>query len=146
MASLDSAQRQWLTELGVIVGGAAPVAAATTGQPARRNDTSGAQPAGSAGAQALAAWKSQRAAAVASLKAVATRVAGAKHANSAAAIVEIQGVVGKLSAEPGSLPQVVELQKYLGSDDIVNDVCELVEDIRTPLLEALGRMQAALAA
>jgi hypothetical protein len=142
MARLDAAQKQWLTDLGVIVGDAATEA---PDQPPRRNDKTGA-PAATTGADALAAWKAGRTAALNSLKAVAGKVAGAKHEKSAGAIVEIQGVVNKLTAEPTTLPQVIELQRYLGSDDIVNDVCELVEDIRTPLLGALGRMQTALAA
>jgi hypothetical protein len=100
---------------------------------------------GSRAAEAMEHWKAQRAAAVTSLKTVAARIASAKHASSAKAILEIQAVMKNLTAEPSSPQQVTELQNYLGSDDVVHDVCELAEDIRTPLLAALSELRAAMA-
>jgi len=97
-------------------------------------------------ARAMDEWKARRAAAMASLKAVAGKVAAAKHASSTKAIIEIQAVVKNLTAEPASLQQVNELQRWLGSDEVVNDVCELAEDIRTPLLGALSQLRAVIAA
>jgi len=97
-------------------------------------------------AQAMDEWKARRAAAVTSLKSVATQVANAKHASSAKAIIELQAVIKNLTAEPSTLQQVSELQRWLADDDVVNDVCELAEDIRTPLLGALGQLRTALAA
>lgn len=96
--------------------------------------------------KAMEEWKARRAAAVTSLKAVATKVAGAKHANSAKAIVELQAVIKNLTEEPATLQQVNELQRWLTNDDVVNDVCELDHDVRTPLLGALGKLRDALAA
>jgi hypothetical protein len=55
-------------------------------------------------------------------------------------------VLNKLNVEQPTLPQVAELQRFLGADAIVNDLCELANDIRTPLLGALGQLQTALAA
>lgn len=97
-------------------------------------------------AQALQDWKTRRAAAVSSLKAVATQVAAAKHASSAKAVIELQAVIKNLTPEPASLQQVRELQRWLADDDVVTDVCELAEDIRTPLLGALDQLRDALAA
>lgn len=104
-------------------------------------------PTGSGGKdKAMASWKTSRAAAVSSLKGVATQVAEAKHASSAKAIIELQAVIKNLTPEPATLAQVTELQRWLESDDVVSDVCELSEDIRTPLLGALTELRTALAA
>ena len=104
--------------------------------------TGAAAPAG----DALADWQAARATALASLKAVATRIGAAKHASSGKAILEINAVMKNISAAPSSLQQVTELQHYLGSDDVVHDVCDLAEDIRTPLLRVLDRLRAQVAA
>lgn len=95
---------------------------------------------------ALQAWKTRRAAAVASLKAVATQVANAKHASSAKAIIELQAVIKNLTEAPSTVQQVTELERWLKDDDVVTDVCELAEDIRTPLLGALTELRGAIAA
>ncbi|WKB55653.1 hypothetical protein [Eleftheria terrae] len=94
---------------------------------------------------AMAQWKAARAAAIASLKSVATEIAAAKHPRSANAIVEIQAVVKNLTAEPSTAQQIDELQNYLRSDEVVHDVSELADDIRTPLLAALGHVSKSLA-
>lgn len=94
----------------------------------------------------MATWKTRRTAAVNSLKAVATQVAEAKHDSSAKAIIELQAVIKNLVPEPSTLAQVSELQRWLENDDVVSDVCELSDDIRTPLLGALTELRTALAA
>jgi hypothetical protein len=96
--------------------------------------------------KALDAWKASRAKAVTSLKAVATQVAGAKHASSAKAILELQAVIKNLTEAPSTVQQVQDLERWLKDDDVVADVCELAEDIRTPLLGALGKLRDAIAA
>lgn len=96
--------------------------------------------------EALGQWKAQRTLAVGRLKAVAAKIASAKHASSAKAIIEIQAVMKNLTAEPSTLQQVEELRRYLNADDVVQDVCELAEDIRTPLMQVLDRMKAELQA
>jgi hypothetical protein len=140
MGKLDIAQKNWLVDLGVIVGS--------------RTEKATAKPTGSQGkagatapsATAIDLWKTRRTVGVGSLKAVASKIAGAQHASSAPAMAEIQAVLEKLNVEQPTLQQVTELQHYLGANEIVNDVCELVDDIRTPLLEALGQLHTALAA
>ena len=96
--------------------------------------------------QLMADWKSRRAAAVSKLKDVAGKIAAAKHASSGKAILEIQAVMKNLPAEPATLQQVNETRKWLSTDDVVNDVCDLVADVRTPLLVPLERMHALLKA
>ena len=51
-----------------------------------------------------------------------------------------------LTAVPASPQQVRELERYLGQDDVVHDICELDRDIRTPLLKALVQLRVQLAA
>jgi hypothetical protein len=109
-------------------------------------NSGGSSGSGKSAAQAMDEWKARRAAAVNSLKSVATKVANAKHASSAKAIIELQAVIKNLTAEPSTLQQVNELQRWLADDDVVADVCELAEDIRTPLLGALSQLRTAIAA
>ena len=97
-------------------------------------------------AAAAEAWRTRRAAAVSSLKAMAAQIASAKHGSSARAIIEIQAVVKNLTAEPKTLAQVSDLQRWLGTDEVVEDVCDLIEDLRTPLYEALEDLRSHLAA
>jgi hypothetical protein len=95
---------------------------------------------------ALTDWQARRNTAIASLKAVAGKIAAAKHPSSTRAIIEIQGVIKNLTAAPSTLQQVTELQNWLNTDEVVQDVCELAEDVRTPLLGSLERLHAELAA
>lgn len=96
-------------------------------------------------AKAMDDWKVRRAKAVASLKDVAGKIAASKHASATRAILEIQAVMKNITAEPATLQQVNELRKWLSSDDVVNDVCELASDVRTPLLIPLERMRSLMA-
>jgi len=45
-----------------------------------------------------------------------------------------------------TLAQVSDLQRWLGTDEVVEDVCDLIEDLRTPLYEALEDLRSQLAA
>ena len=108
--------------------------------------TQGAAPDAAAATDAMALWKTRRAAALTSLKAVASQIAEAKHPASGRAILELQAVIKNLTAEPSSLQQVKELKTWLASDEVVADVCEMAEDIRAPLLPALEGLRATLRA
>jgi hypothetical protein len=96
--------------------------------------------------KALADWKLHRSIAIASLKLVADKVEDARHASSSKAVIEIQAVIKNLTAEPSTRQQVIELQRWLSTDDVVEDVCELVDDMRTPLLASLQRLHDQLGA
>ena len=91
---------------------------------------------------AMAQWTVDRTAALATLRSVAEKIAAAKHARSGKAILEIQSVIKNLTPEPSTMQQITALQNWLGSDDVVNDVCELAKDFRTPLLKALTGLRA----
>lgn len=131
-----------MTELLRVLG--LPPRSSTPGPPAAQGE--GAAAAASGASNAMAEWKRRHAAAVAALRAVAGRIVAARHPSSAAAVVEIQAVVKNLTPEPATLRQVDELQRWLAQDDVVSDVCELAEDIRTPLLQALAQLRGQLSA
>jgi len=83
-------------------------------------------------AGAMSAWMAERAGAIARLKAVAARIGAARHASSSKALVEINAVIKNLTASPSSLQQVAELQRYLGTDDVVADVSDLPKTSARP--------------
>jgi hypothetical protein len=116
-----------------------------TGSGSGAASTSATSASGDAG-DAVTGWQAARTTAVASLKTVASRVAAARHASSAKAIVEIDDLMKKLNATPEHRQQVAELQRLLREDAVVSDICELAEDIRSPMLRALDRLQAQLPA
>jgi hypothetical protein len=101
-------------------------------------EAAAAEPAG------LPAWQAARNDAVESVKAIAKEIAAARHAESAAALVQLKAVVSQLTPRPTSLQQVAELERYLGQDEVVAEICEFASDIRTPLLGALARLKRTL--
>lgn len=94
---------------------------------------------------ARAGYRAHRTKAIEGLMAMARRIAAARHEKSAAAILEIQAVIKHLGVEPSTLHQVEQLQHWLVSDGVIQDVCELWEDIRTPLMQALNSLRFPLA-
>lgn len=94
----------------------------------------------------MATWRTERAGAIATLKQLATRIAKAGHKRSAKAIEEIKVVIERLVVEPATKKQAGELQAWLATDDLVQDICELEEDIQTPLTKALKALEPELAA
>jgi len=99
-----------------------------------------------AAADVLADWQKARTDALASLRKVAADIAAEKHPESAAALLEINAVMKNLTESPTTLRQVTELENYLGEDDVVDEVCELADDFRTPLFKVLVRLRAAMTA
>jgi hypothetical protein len=94
---------------------------------------------------ALGEWKTARTAAIGVLKALAKEAAELRDPESAQAIIEVQAVIKQLSAEPRSAQQVQELTRWVQDDEVVIDVCNLEQDIRTPLLRALAALQKSVA-
>lgn len=94
----------------------------------------------------LQAWAQARQDAIAVLKGVAREIAELKDPESAQAVLQISAVVKNLTAEPRTLAQVSQLVRYLGTDDVVSDVSDLADDIRTPLLKALSQLHRGLTA
>ena len=97
-------------------------------------------------ADAIHAWEAECEVAVDALKQVAKAIAGARHASSAKAVAEIDGVVKRIKEVPTSAAQAVELQRFLAADGVIADVCEFATDIRSPMLHALEQLRAQLAA
>ena len=95
--------------------------------------------------QALASWQVARQTVINTLKALAKVAAEERDPESAKAVMEIQAVIGQLTADPRTRQRVVELRLWLAQDDVVGDVCKLGSDIRKPLLNALASIEGALA-
>ncbi|RZL08242.1 MAG: hypothetical protein EOP40_13740 [Rubrivivax sp.] len=122
-----------------------PTSGGATAKPAEP----GSAPGGEAAAKAaldgpLQAWATARQEAITVLKDVAGQIAELKDPESGQAVVQISAVVKNLTAEPRTSAQVAQLARYLGNDDVVADVSDLANDIRTPLLKALSQLHRAL--
>ena len=102
---------------------------------------------GDAGAleAAVEVWRARRNTAVATLRTLAKEIADAKLPEADKAIIEVSAVFKQLGGEPRTVQQVSDMERWLGEDDVVADVCDIEEDIRTPLLEALQGVRQALA-
>lgn len=94
----------------------------------------------------LQAWAKARQDAITALKEVAREIAEMKDPESGQAVVMISAVVKNLTAEPRTASQVAELVRYINGDDVVLDVSEWANDIRTPLLKALSQLHRAVSA
>lgn len=94
--------------------------------------------------QATQAWRSTRDGVVARLRVMAKEIADTKDPEASAAIIEVSAVFKQLNADPKTEQQVLELMRWVDNDDVVLDVSEISEDIRTPLMSALQAMQRAL--
>lgn len=94
--------------------------------------------------QATQAWRSTRDGIVGRLRVMAKEIADTKDHDAAAAIIEVSAVFKQLKADPKTEQQVLELMRWVDNDDVVLDVSEISEDIRTPLMGALQALQRAL--
>jgi len=101
---------------------------------------------GTSAAAALKQWQAARAKAITSLNEVAKQVADAKHPQSEKALIELKAVIANLPAEPNTAQKVLEIEQYLDRDDVVLDICQFAEDIRTPLLDVLAQLKTQIAA
>jgi hypothetical protein len=90
-------------------------------------------------ADGMAAWQAARVQIVGQLRELASEIAASGHPNSRAAVIEIKAVVANLTAAPAG-PRVAELVSWLETDDVVDEVCELAFDLRSPLLNALRKL------
>jgi peptidoglycan hydrolase-like protein with peptidoglycan-binding domain len=119
---------------GAPAGGAPPEAGAAGGAKATP-----------AGAPNLAPWQAARQVAINDLKALATKVAGTKHGSAAGVLKEIQGIIGKLPANPAA-NDIDKLEAFVREDDTITAAEEVPGhfhklDIRKPLLDALEALR-----
>ncbi len=96
--------------------------------------------------EGLEHWQKVRAGVIAQLKDIAKHIATARHADSSAALIELNAVIKQLTERPTTTQQVAALERYLGQDEVVAEVCEFAFDLRTPLLNAIDRLKAGLEA
>jgi cellobiose-specific phosphotransferase system component IIA len=92
--------------------------------------------------EAIDTWKSAQSSTVTKLKVIEKKIAAANHPDTMKALIELKAVISQLAGTPDTTQKVSEMERYLEQDDVVQDVCELAEDIRTPLLAATVRLKA----
>ena len=91
---------------------------------------------------AMSAWQAARKTAVAKLNAIAAKIAKSKNPKAGKAQMMVKAVAANLPAELATPQKIAETVQYLKKDEVVLDVCQFAEDIRTPLLGILARMKA----
>ncbi len=119
----------------------APAASST---PARQTAIAGS-------AAALATWQAARASVVDQLKTLGTSIAATRDAEAKHAVIMLQAIIKNLTPEPGTEQSVLELERYLTTDDIIVDVESpnpfgVQISVRQPLLDALAPLKAELVA
>lgn len=102
-------------------------------------------------AAALATWQAARASVVDQLKKLGAAIASTRDSEAKRAIVMLQAIIKNLTPEPGTKQSVLELQRYLTTDDIIVDVESpnpfgVQINVRQPLLDALAPLKAELVA
>lgn len=107
--------------------------------------------AGGAGNGAMAVWQSARNQAIAALKQLEAKIRAMEDPESDAAIILVKAIQANLTANPATLQQAAELERYLKTDSAVADAeapngFGIAIDIRRPLLEALGKLKPQLRA
>lgn len=124
--AVDAAKAEWL---GKVLGVALPA-------------RGGAAPGG------MAAWQAARGAAIASLKALENAFRSMKEPEVDEAIILLRAIQANLTAAPETPQQVAELERYISTDDVIEEAEEpngfgLTVDLRGPLLAALAELKAA---
>lgn len=99
----------------------------------------------------LAAWQAARKDVIGQLKTLQGKIAAMKHPRGDAAIILVRSIQANLTAKPGSRRDAEELERYLASDDTIDDAEKpngfgIKIEVRKPLLAALAKLKAELAA
>jgi hypothetical protein len=95
---------------------------------------------------AMRAWQSARAAAVASLRALSVEIVKSEDPEARDAIVLVQAIIKNLTPEPASAQAVVELERYISTDEIIDDAeypnpFGIDVQLRAPLLPVLATLR-----
>ncbi len=91
-------------------------------------------------------WEASRAAAVAPLKAILARVQDFDHPGAMRASLRLRSVIKTLAFDPATQREATELERWVASDDVVENVEKpngfgIAVSLRTPLLQALGELK-----
>lgn len=101
--------------------------------------------------QALGGWTRARTAALAQLLALEKAIRGMNDPEGDAAIILIKAIQANLTARPATRQAVAELERYITTDDIIDEAqgpngFGLTVELRSPLLAALTGLRSALPA
>lgn len=118
-------------------------ALSSTGAPAAKQT----EPAAARGNPALESWQAARASVVEQLKQLGVAIAATKDTESKRAIIMLQAIIKNLTAAPDTRQSVLELERYLTTDDLISDVESpnpfgVAINVRQPLLDALASLKA----
>ena len=110
-------------------------------------------PSDTAAPNGMAVWKAARAKAISALQALESAIRDMKDPESDAAIILLRAIRANLTVEPATSRQVDELERYIMTDDIIEEAQDpngfgFEVELRAPLLaalEGLRRDQAAAA-
>jgi hypothetical protein len=94
---------------------------------------------------AMADWRRARARVSSPLRRLSKAIAATGESDADRLVILLQAIIKNLSAEPACLSAVVELDRYLRTDDIIEDAetpnpFGIDVAIRAPLLEALAQL------
>lgn len=108
-------------------------------------------PGGADKSGAMAAWQSARNQAIAALKQLEAKIRAMADPEGDAAIMLVKAIQANLTANPATLQQAAELERYLKTDSVITDAeapngFGVTINIRKPLLEALGKLKPQLRA
>jgi hypothetical protein len=139
--ALLDALEELLSQPAVAVSAAAPASTASPAAPASAD----------AQATALAQWQAARGAVVAQLGKLCNAIKATRDPQANPAIILVRAIQANLSTEPDSLRSVAELERYLRTDDIIDEAESpngfgIQVSIREPLLGALDVLKQQLRA
>lgn len=140
MSLTPDSKAEWLERvLGITIGSArgGPATAAAPAGPVRNG------PAG----KGMAAWQAARGTALATLKSLENAFRATDDPEVDAAIILLRAVQANLTAAPATPAQVAELERYITTDDVVEEAevpngFGITVELRTPLLAALASLRA----
>ena len=94
----------------------------------------------------LAAWRSARAAAIATLRALESAIRGMEVPQAAPAIILVRAIAANLTESPVTPAQQAALRRYLETDDIIAEAEDpngfgITVRLRAPLLAALAGLE-----
>jgi hypothetical protein len=99
-----------------------------------------------AGNSAMANWQSARNRVVASLRELEGKIRAMADPESDGAIILVKSIQANLAGNPATPQQMAELEQYLKTDSVITDAeapngFGIKIDIRSPLLDALGKLK-----
>ncbi len=94
--------------------------------------------------ESLKLWESAQKDVVGELKKIEKIIKNSKHPEKDKALMLFMAVRMQLNGNPDKMKEkknVVEMEKYLKEDDVIDDICNFGADVRTPLLAVTNKLK-----